>query len=145
MGFLAWKACGVIGALFNGIGLQRQAVRYAISGCALVLLYSAVYWTLADPLGVPALVANSAAFLTNLVVGWFIHSRWSFAGRGRDVRPRAAYWRFFLINIAGYALNSLWVWLIVDQLGGGVTASLVPIVLVTPLLMFWANRRWAFS
>lgn len=135
----------MIRSLLNGTGLPRQAVRYAISGCALVLLYSAVYWTLADPLAVPALVANSAAFLTNLAAGWLVHSRWSFAGHGPAVRPDAAFRRFLLINIAGYALNSLWVWLIVEQLGSPVTASLLPIVLVTPLLMFWANRRWAFS
>ena len=135
----------MIRRLLDGAGLPRQAVRYALSGGALVLLYSAVYWTLAEPLAVPPLVANSVAFLVNLATGWVIHSRWSFAGHGQAVRPRTAYWRFFLINIAGYALNSLWVWLIVEQLGGRVTTSLLPIVLLTPPLMFWANRRWAFA
>jgi putative flippase GtrA len=100
---------------------------------------------LAEPLAVPALVANTIAFLVNLGVGWGIHSRWSFAGHGPEKRPRAAYARFFLVNIAGYALNSLWVWLIVERLQGSVTVSLIPIVLATPLFMFWANRRWTFS
>jgi putative flippase GtrA len=135
----------MIRSLLAARGWHGQMARYAISGGALTLLYSAVYWTLAEPLAVPALLANTVAFLVNLAVGWAIHSRWSFAGHGPDVRPRAAYGRFFLVNIAGYALNSFWVWLIVERLQGSVTASLIPIVLATPLFMFWANRRWTFS
>ena len=129
----------------NGSAWHGQMVRYLISGGLLTFLYSGVYWTLASLFQVPVLLANTAAFLANLCAGWLIHSRWSFAGHGPDRRPRAAYGRFLLVNVAGYALNSLWVWLIVERLGGSVTASLLPIVLVTPPLMFWLNRRWTFS
>ena len=126
-------------------GLAGQIVRYGISGGLLTLFYSAVYWTVAVPLSVPALIANSAAFLVTLVAGWLIHSRWSFRGHGQSDRPPIAYARFLLINLAGYALNSFWVWLIVLRLGGSVTLSIVPIALVTPWLSFWLNRRWAFA
>lgn len=124
---------------------KGQIVRYGISGGALVVFYSAIYWTGAAVLGIPALVANSIAFVATLVLGWAIHSRWSFRGHGRRDRPAIAYSRFLLVNLGGYALNSFWVWLIVERLQGSVTASLVPIVLVTPWLSFWANRRWTFS
>ena len=124
---------------------RGQIVRYGISGGALVLFYSAIYWTGAALLGIPALIANTIAFLATLVLGWAIHSRWSFRGHGRRDRPMIAYSRFLLVNLAGYALNSFWVWLIVERLQGSVTASLVPIALVTPWLSFWANRRWTFS
>ena len=125
--------------------LGGQILRYGISGGLLTVFYSAVYWTAAVPFAVPALIANSVAFLLTLVAGWIIHSRWSFRGHGRRERPRIAYVRFLLVNLAGYALNSFWVWLIVIRLGGSVSLSILPIVLVTPWMMFWLNRRWAFA
>lgn len=128
----------------NG-GLSGQMLRYGISGGLLTLFYSAVYWTMAARLSVPALIANTIAFLLTLAAGWLIHSRWSFRGHGRRERPRIAYARFLLINLAGYALNSFWVWLIVVRLGGSVALSILPIVLITPWLMFWLNRRWTFA
>ena len=124
---------------------RGQIVRYAISGGMLVLFYSSIYWSSAVLLEIPALIANTMAFLATLMLGWAIHSRWSFGGYGRRDRPAIAYSRFLLVNLAGYALNSFWVWLIVERLEASVTASLLPIVFVTPWLSFWANRRWTFS
>lgn len=125
--------------------LTGQMLRYGVSGVLLTIFYSTVYWTVATQLGVPALIANSAAFALTLAVGWVIHSRWSFRGHGTRQRPRIAYQRFFLINLAGYALNSFWVWLIVERLGGSVPVSILPIALITPWLSFWLNRRWTFA
>lgn len=126
-------------------GWMGQIVRYGISGGALVLLYSAIYWTGAQAFGIPPLIANSIAFAVTLALAWAVHSRWSFRGHGRRDRPLVAYSRFLLVNLAGYALNSFWVWLIVGRLHGSVTVSLLPIALVTPWLSFWANRQWTFS
>ena len=131
--------------LTSNRGLTGQILRYGVSGGLLTVFYSAVYWTAATQLAVPALIANTIAFVLTLVAGWLIHSRWSFRGHGRRERPRIAYARFLLINLAGYALNSFWVWLIVVRLGGSVPLSILPIVLITPWLMFWLNRRWTFA
>lgn len=131
--------------LTSNRGLSGQILRYGISGGLLTVFYSAIYWTMAARLSVPALIANTIAFLLTLAAGWLIHSRWSFRGHGRRERPRIAHARFLLINLAGYALNSFWVWLIVVRLDGSVPLSLLPIVLITPWLMFWLNRRWTFA
>ena len=127
-----------------GSDLNRQIVRYTISGIGLVIFYSALYWTAAVPLRIAPLVANTIAFGATLVTGWIIHSRWSFHGHGPDTRPRIAYARFLVVNLAGYALNSFWVWLIVERLGGSVGVSILPIATVTPAASFWLNRRWTF-
>lgn len=124
--------------------LNRQIVRYTISGALLVLFYSAIYWTAAVPLGIRPLVANTLAFAATLAAGWLIHSRWSFHGHGPRRRPGAAVARFLLVNLAGYALNSFWVWLIVERLGQSVGLSILPIATVTPAASFWLNRRWTF-
>lgn len=131
--------------LLNSPGVKGQLVRYGISGVILAVFYSAVYWVLAAQAGIPALIANTAAFLVSLAAGWLIHSRWSFRGHGPSERPALAYGRYFLVNVAAYGLNSFWVWLIVLRLGGSVELSLLPILGATPWICFWINRRWTFA
>jgi len=124
--------------------VSGQIVRYGISGGLLTLLYSAIYWTTAVPLAVHPLLANSLAFLVTVAVGYVVHSRWSFRGHGSRDRPMLSYAKFFTVNIAGYAQNSFWVWLIVQKLDLSVPLSIVPMVFVTPWVAFWLNRRWTF-
>lgn len=120
-------------------------MRYLVSGALLTSLYSSIYWTLAGPLNTPPLLANTAGFLAALVSGWVLHSRWTFRGQGDRSRPVVSYLRFLTVNLAGYALNSLWVWLIVTVFAGNVALPIIPIALLTPALMFVANRFWTFG
>lgn len=123
--------------------LLGQIVRYGISGVALTLFYSAVYWGAATQAGIAPLIANTLAFLLTVAIGYPVHSRWSFAGHGQ--RGGAGPVKFLVVNIAAFALNSFWVWLIVERMAQSVELSLVPIVFVTPVLQFLANRYWAFG
>ncbi len=125
--------------------LRRQIVRYAISGGLLTLFYSAVYWVCAVPFAIDPLLANTLAFLATVALGFVVHSRWSFAGHGRRDRPVRAWTIFLAVNIAGFALNSFWVWLIAVRMGASPSWPLVPIVFVTPWLSFYLNRRWTFG
>ncbi len=124
--------------------LRRQIVRYAISGGGLTLFYALVYWIAASPFGVDPLVANCAAFVLTVALGFVVHSRWSFEGHGRRDRPVRAGLLFLLVNLAGFALNSFWVWLIVDYLAGAVSLPLIPMILITPWLSFYLNRQLTF-
>ncbi|MGP1281902.1 MAG: GtrA family protein [Parasphingopyxis sp.] len=131
--------------MFRSNELLRQMVRYAISGGALTLFYSAIYWTAAVPVGIHPLIANSMAFVTTLILGFVVHSRWSFAGHGRRDRPVRAMAFFLAVNLAGFALNSFWVWLITVHWGLSPSWPLLPIIFVTPWLSFYLNRRWTFG
>ena len=122
-----------------------QAFRYGVSGAALAGVYAVFYWIMAAPLGVPPLIAHTLAFVVALVAGWILHSRWSFRGQADARLPRAAYGRFLFVNLAGYALNGGWVWLLTEALGLGPSWPLLPILMVTPWLMFLLNRRWTFA
>lgn len=125
--------------------LIAQMVRYGVSGGAAAILYSLVYWGLASRLGVAPIVANIAAWLTSLVSSYVLHSRWSFRGAAQDAGSQQVKIRFLCINLAGLALNSFWVWLGVNVMKLDVRAPLLPILFATPLLMFYASRRWAFG
>lgn len=125
--------------------LRRQITRYAISGGALTAFYAGVYWVSAVPAAIDPLLANVIAFAATIVIGFIVHSRWSFAGHGRRDRPVRSGVTFLAVNLAGFALNSLWVWLIAVRIGADPSWPLVPIVLVTPWLSFYLNRRWTFG
>ena len=125
--------------------LAGQVIRYGVTGGGIAALYAAVYWCGAVMLAVSPQVANAAGFVAALVVGYSVHSSWSFRGHGRRDRPVVSSGRFLLVNLAGYALNALWVWTVVDRLAQPPAFSILPIVLVTPMLTFWLNRRWTFA
>ena len=117
-------------------------LRYAITGVAIAALYAAVYWVLAATLAVPPQLANGAGFIAALVTGYVLHSRWSFRGHGSRIWSWS---RFLVVNFAGYLLNCLWVWLILDRSGAPVWVSIVPIVTLTPVFTYILNRRWTFA
>lgn len=121
-----------------------QALRYGMVGALLSGLYSVNLWGLATYARLPVQTANAIAFLVNLAAGWWLHSRWSFRGFGAPGRERRAQAAFVAGNLAAYALNCFWVWLIVQRLGKPVAWSLLPIVTVTPACNFMLNRILVF-
>jgi len=130
-------------ALSSNRELAGQMLRYGVIGIGLAALYAAIYWAGATLLAMPAQLANGAGFVAALVAGYILHSQWSFRGHGR--RSGWSWSRFLVVNFAGYLLNCLWVWLIVDELARPIALSIVPIVTLTPLFTFLLNRRWTFA
>ncbi len=130
---------------FVGTDLFGQLVRYGISGIGLTLFYSVIYLIMIEAMLMAPLVANLIAFLLTVAIGYVVHSRWSFRGHGTRDEPVRSTIRFFAVNICGFALNSFWVWLIAEQMQLSPRLPLIPIVLVTPWVSFWMNRRWTFG
>lgn len=130
-------------ALSSNRQVAGQMLRYGVTGIGLAALYAAIYWAGATLLAMPAQLANGAGFVAALIAGYILHSQWSFRGHGR--RSGWSWSRFLVVNFAGYFLNCLWVWLIVDELARPVALSIVPIVTFTPLFTFLLNRRWTFA
>jgi putative flippase GtrA len=125
--------------------LLGQMVRFGLTGVLLTLLVAGGYWILADGFGVEPMLSMTLNYLVFTCLGYVLHSRFSFRGHGERDRPHVRTFRFFAVNTAGFLANQLWIWLLVKQLGGPVWWSVIPIVLVTPLLTFSLNRRWVFA
>jgi len=123
--------------------LAGQMLRYGATGILLAALYAGVYWTGAALLHAPVQLANGAGFIAALIAGYGLHSRWSFRGHGR--RSAWSGGRFLAVNLAGYLLNVIWVWIVVQRLGQPVDLSIIPIVVLTPAVTFLLNRRWTFA
>ncbi len=122
-----------------------QLVRYAVIGAAITAGGQAIYYVLAESRTTSPLVAIAIAWIFGVSVGYFAHGWISFAGHGqRDDHGRMGL-RFVAVNLIGYALNSFWVWLLVDRLGGATWWPIIPNIALTPLMTFWLHRRWTFS
>ncbi len=122
-----------------------QLARYAIIGGLITAGGQAIYYGLAETRTTSPLVAIAVAWIVGVIVGYFAHGWISFAGHGeRDDHGRMGM-RFVAVNLIGYAINSFWVWLLVERLGGPTWWPIVPNIALTPLMTFWLHRRWTFG
>lgn len=120
-----------------------QLVRFAIAGLGVTLFAATVYLACAVGLHVAPLFANTISTALGVVVGYLVHSRWSFrAGEGDE---RAMIVKFALGAGGAFALNSLWVWLGVHALHLPSWTPVIGMVFATPLASFAINRYWVFA
>ena len=125
--------------------LLGQLVRYALTGGLASIVNIGLYWVLAARAHMNPNVAWAIGFLAAVLVGYVVHSRWSFKGHGRRDNLLRTGGRFFLISLVSFALNSLWVWLLVTRIGWPIWSPYPLVLGVTPLAVFWLNRRWVFE
>jgi len=121
-----------------------QLIRYGIVGALITIGGQAIYYGLAETRTTSPLVAIAIAWIVGVVVGYFAHGWISFAGHGARDDHAATGTRFVVVNIIGYVLNSFWVWLLVERLGGPNWWPIVPNIALTPLMTFWLHRYWTF-
>ena len=124
--------------------MAGQLVRYGLTGGLASLVNIGVYWVLAANRMDPNL-AWTIGFLAAVLVGYVVHSRWSFRGHGRRDNLARTGGRFFAVSLVSFALNQLWVWLLVRHLALPLWAPYPLVLVVTPLIIFSLNRRWVFA
>lgn len=122
----------------------HQFVRYGVIGLSITLLGQAIYLGLADYAGVPPLVSIAVAWIVGVAVGFFAHGQISFRGHGQQNNSPQTGARFVGVNLAGYAMNSFWVWLLVELLAGPTWWPVVPNIALTPLITFFLHRHWTY-
>ncbi|WP_448662267.1 GtrA family protein [Sphingomonas sp. CJ20] len=126
-------------------GLLGQLIRFGIAGGITTALYTAVYSPLAAYKITSEQVANICGYLVAMGSGWLIHGKWSFRGHG--ARASQTTWRFFVVSLVSFGMNTLFVWILTDDamLAGPWWWPLIPILFVTPLVTFALNRLWVFG
>lgn len=126
-------------------GLLGQLIRFVIAGGITTGLYTLVYSPLAGFGVTSEQVANICGYLVAVTSGYLLHSKWSFRGHGAEASKTS--WRFFVVSLVSFALNTIFVWILTDDamLAGPWWWPLVPILFVTPLVTFALNRFWVFS
>jgi putative flippase GtrA len=125
--------------------LVGQVFRFGVTGVLLTLLVAGGYWLVAGLTDIHEMVALTLSYLLFTPLGYLLHSRWSFRGYGARDKAAVRGVRFLAVNTSGFLLNQFFVWYLVRHLGGPVWWSVIPIVLVTPLVTFSLQRRWVFG
>jgi putative flippase GtrA len=120
-----------------------QLVRYGVNGSIVTGLYSVVLLTLDSWSALPVQLCNVAGYLAAVCLGYFLHSRVTFRNHG--TRDRASQIRFALASLPSLALNTFWVWLLIEALKWPHWTIYVPIWCVTPIMLFAVNRWWVFK
>lgn len=121
-----------------------QLARYGIVGMLITLGGQAIYLVLADHAGVRPLWAIAVAWIAGVVVGYFAHGWISFRGHGSRDNHAETGTRFVAVNLAGYAMNSFWVWWLVERLAEPTWWPVIPNILLTPLVTFFMHRHWTY-
>ena len=126
-------------------GLLGQLIRFVIAGGITTGLYTLDYSPLAGFGVTSEQVSNICGYLVAMTSGYLLHSKWSFRGHGAEASKTS--WRFFVVSLVSFALNTIFVWILTDDamLAGPWWWPLVPILFVTPLVTFALNRFWVFS
>ena len=124
--------------------LLGQLVRYALSGGLASIVNIGVYWVLAAR-GMDPNLAWAIGFAAAVIVGYVIHSRWSFRGHGRRDNLARTGTRFVIVSLVSFGLNSFWVWLLVQLLKLPIWSPYPLVLIVTPLVIFVLNRKWVFG
>ena len=122
-----------------------QLARYGIIGALITAGGQAIYYGLAETRTTSPRVAIAIAWIVGVIVGYFAHGWISFAGHGARDDHAGMSMRFVAVNLIGYAINSFWVWLLVERLGGPTWWPIIPNIALTPLMTFWLHRRCTFG
>lgn len=105
----------------------------------------AVYHAGAASFGLDPNLAWTLGFVAAMAFGYIAHSRWSFRGHGARDNPARRQGRFVAVSLFAFALNSFWVWLLVQALELPLWSPYPLALGVTPLVTFALNRRWVFG
>lgn len=120
-----------------------QLVRFVITGAFVTAIGIGVYALVAIVLEWHPQLGNLLAYLSATAIGYNMHSSWSFRDHGGK-RTHATKFRFVVVSLVSYALNSFWVWLLFTWLDVGRAAPILPMAFVTPAVTFLLNRQWVF-
>lgn len=125
--------------------LLGQLTRYAITGVLASIVNIGIYHALVTLVRMNPNLAWTVGFIGAAVTGYVVHGQWSFKGHGSRDRQAVRITRFAIVSLISFALNSLWVWLLVEHMDLPLWAPYPLVLCVTPLLVFWLNRVWVFE
>ena len=128
-----------------GKSTALQVGRYAVAGLALTLGNAASYWALTDLGHFDPMVSLVLTSLVFLVVGYVTHARFTFRNEDESRHWSVRGMRFALVRLLGLGINQLFVLLLVKRLGGQTWWPIIPMVFVTPLIVFVLLQRFVYG
>lgn len=124
------------------IQLITQLFRFGIVGSLATLLNSVVFVTLVNSLKFQPLLGNLLAFLAAFCISYFGHSWWTFKNNRHSNEKLI---KFLMTSLVGLGINSVFVCILMHRLHQSAYVATLPMIFVTPLLIFFINRSWVFK
>ena len=122
-----------------------QMSRYAIAGLIITLALAASYWVLAEHGGVDPMLSFAIVFVVFAGISYVTHGAFSFKGHGTRDRHHVRASRYLAVSLFGFLLNQFFVWFLVKYLGGATWWPTIPMVFVTPLILFALMRKYVYA
>ena len=116
-----------------------QLVKFGLVGATGYVINLAVFAAL---LGWGAHVAAAISFVVSAASNYWWNRHWTFVHQKSHIGAQGA--RFFIVSLAAFAVNQLWLVLFIDLLHWRkIVSQAIAIILVTPL-NFLGNKLWSF-
>ena len=117
-----------------------QFLRFGIAGVATNLLLYLTYLALVG-LGLQYPLAMTVSYVAGVVLGFRIQRQWTFRHRGPRAAPAV---RFLFVYAAGYLLNLLGLYLLVEHARAGPASAQAMMVIVVAMCLYLAQKHWVF-
>lgn len=125
------------------VALGLQFGRFALVGLGATLVHVLAYGGGVELCGLRPLAANALGFALGVNVSFAGHRSWTFRDTtGPPVVQSLA--RFWAVALLGFALNSLFVYVVTGVSGLGYAWAIPCIILLTPVIVFTLSKYWAF-
>lgn len=125
--------------------LLWQLVRYGVTGLFVTACQAAIYWCLAALVGLHPQVANGIGYLAAVMIGYILHSAFTFRDHGSRDNQGARSIRFIIVSLISLGLNALWVALCVTVMQWPEWSPIPAMIFITPAVVFGLNRQWVFK
>ena len=116
-------------------------MRYAAVGLFLNVALYALYVALTT-LWLPPLPAMTASYAAGVMLGFFMNRRITF---GHDGRPAGPLLRYAVAYAAGYLVNLVGLWWLVNVMMVPHQAAQAALVVSIAFLLFVIQRHWVFA
>src|SRR5437899_6226525 len=116
-----------------------QLMKFGVVGASGYVVNLVVFAAL---LGWGAHIAAAISFVVAAASNYFWNRHWTFVQEKGDISAQGL--RFFVVSLAAFVVNQLWLVLFIDVLHWRkVLSQAIAIILVTPL-NFLGNKLWSF-
>ena len=124
--------------------LALPLVFFFVIGMGITVASAVSYWLLADLVGIDPNLALLLVFVVFTLVGFAAHGSITFGNYAHRGSRAGRLVRYALVSLSGLIVNEFFILLLVKWVRGAVWWPVIPMVLVTPWLLFAFNRFWVF-
>lgn len=125
--------------------MLRNVLAFASVGAFITICSAFSYWVLSGPFNIDPNISLLAVFIVFTAIGHFLHGSISFREKTGGKVSSGSLWRFGAVNIAGFSLNQLFIFAMVKIQHWPDWTPILPMILVTPVLVFVLGRYWVFD